>query len=495
MLREYFWRTVTVAAVKRSNVLQPHSPPSDDDYVKPIPMSRRYPGLGSARIFVSEYTPISERESKLSLLFLHALLRRKEYYGLTEGYPEIWKGTGAPYPTEYLALAPAPELPEDFHPDADKLAGVARRGPFSVYTRQDSDGTYVLDLRHIEALQPRSPFIRVGGLARFGRAKDGSLTTLSIESQGRTFKPGKGWEWAMAEKRILVGLNTHATLIDHLTHMHVASAGTWAICTHLAFSPRHPLRVLLQPFVVETMRVNNDNIHGLILSEHSNVPSYSGYPLVTINNVIRRVICDFDVRYLDAEHRARVQGQLDDPTFPTVQSVVTLWRMFRDLTQAWCEEHLPEIDLETRIWCEELDHRVPNGVRKLLGIDDFKELKIEHVAHLLAVGMFAASVWHHVVADLTRDYMMQFHLMPPAINANGYPTRGIVLEKMNSIAIAGLLRYKLLDNTVHLPAGSMRKLWGKFQDGLKEYEEAARREPSTLRYRVMPSRVPSSIHA
>ncbi|HWL85416.1 MAG TPA: hypothetical protein VNO21_06420 [Polyangiaceae bacterium] len=494
MLRELYWRKLTAAVVKRNNVIQPRRAPSDEDRVTPILIGKRYAGLGAAPVFVSENTPVKECQDPIALLVLKWVLFQKEIIGLCQWYRDPWKETGVPYPPEYQALKPAPELPEDFRRGADKLAGVARRGPFSIYTKKDGKD-YVLDLRKIEALEPRAPFVRAGGLARFVRAADGSLSTVSLELQGKTHRLGAHPEWKMAEKRFLVGLNSFGTLVDHLTHVHIVGAGTWALCARLALPARHPLRILMEPFVVETMRVNNDNIDGLILSENSNVPSYTGYPLSTVHAVMREAVSNFDVRWFDAEHRAKEQGQLDDPAFPTMQSAVDLWRVFRRFTSAWCKEYLETIDPETRNWCQELQNRVPNGVFKLIGIDDLSHLTSEHVAHLAATGMFTSSIWHYIVANTARDYEMQFDIMPPAIDADGHPTLGIVLEKRNSITIADLLRYKLLDDKVPLPTDAMKRLWAQFQAELKGYEEASREDPSTQRYRVAPSEVPSSVHA
>ncbi|WP_394844781.1 hypothetical protein LZC95_48010 [Pendulispora brunnea] len=494
MLRELYWRKLTAAVVRKNNVLQARRAPSDEDRVTPILIGKRYPGLTGAPVFVSENTPVKECQSPIALLVLKWVLFQKEIVGMSQFYKDPWKGTGVPYPPEFQALKPAPQVPEDFRQGADRLAGVARRGPFSIYTRKDGQD-YIVDLRKIEALETRAPFVRAGGLARFSRNGNGSLATVGVEFQGKTYRPGANAEWAMAEKRFLVGLNSFGTLADHLTHLHIVAAGTWTICTRLTLPARHPLRCLLEPFVIETMRVNNDNIDGLILSENSNVPSYTGYTLATVHGAMRNVISDFDIRWLDAEHRAKEQGLLDDPAFPTMQSAVDLFRIFRRFTSAWCKEFVPTIDPETRNFCQELQNRVPNGVFKLLGIDGIAQLTTEHVAHLVTIGMFSESIWHTIVANMVRDYEMQFDIMPPAINAEGHPTLGIVLEKRNSITIADLLRYKLLDDNVPFPNDAMKQSWAKFQADLKDYEAGVRKDASTQRYRVIPSEVPGSIHA
>jgi hypothetical protein len=319
------------------------------------------------------------------------------------------------------------------------------------------------------------------------------LETAQIEFQGAITRPGDPG-WTLAEKRFLTALNSYTTFVEHLVYLHIATAGAWGIVARMAFSTRHPLRILWQPFSQETNRVNNYNIDGLILTKNSNVPLYSGYSLETANTLIRHAAANFDVCVMDPELRASRQGLLDDATFPTVQSAVEVYRIYRRFMGEWCQHYLKTIDLETRIFCEELDHRVPNGVRGMLGIQSWSELTPEHVAHLLAVGAFASSVGHHVVNDLTRNYMMAFHLMPPALTAEGHSTLGVVLEKQGSIFSAGIQRYLLISQPP-MPDVAGERLWDRFQGELKAYEAQLESGADEAPYRIHPSRVSSSIHA
>lgn len=492
-LQILIWNRLMYRVGQVNDVLQAHKLPVEYDLVKPIPAGRRYPGLGDAPLIFSELTPSSEKHDAFEQLVIRFTLWLKEWYGLgatlTQPYTEI----GAPYPKSFAKLQPRPSIPEDFTRE-DKLAGVAQRGPFSFQTKRVSEHEYAIDLRALESIEPRRPFIATGGIAYFGRADDRSLKTLRIEFQGATTRPGDAG-WALAERRFLTGLNSNTTFLEHLVYLHIATAGVWSIAARMAFSTRHPLRVLLQPFTEETNRVNNYNIDGLILSEQSNVPLYSGYTLEQACALLRRAALDFDVRLMDPEYRATIQGQLGDETFPTVDSAVSLFRIYRRFTGEWCRAHLKEIDLETRIFCEELDFRVANGIRKLLGIQTWQELTLDHVAHLLAVGAFAASVGHHIVNDLTRDYFMSFHLMPPALAADGHPTLGVVLEKQNSIFSAGIQRYRLMSQAA-MPDELSKRLWAEFQRELRRYEDGlASADPESVPYRIHPSRVSSSIHA
>ena len=341
--------------------------------------------------------------------------------------------------------------------------------------------------------QPRAGFLTTGGLARLRRTEDG-LATEWVELGGTRHAPGDpGWD--LVEKRFLTGLNTHTTLIEHLIRCHMCVGESHVIAAVEALPSRHPLRAILEPFAIETLLVNGDNIDGLIKNEHSNVPSYSGYPLATINEVIRTVAVNFDLRRMDPAWRAEDQG-LIGAGFPTVDAEVELFAAFRRMTARYVHEVVKELDPATRAWVRLVDQYIPNGVKALAGIADWEALTRDQVAHVLAVLAYTSSVTHHVMADMVRDYMLAFDVMPPAVAEDGRPTRGMVLEKMNSITVAGILRYRLMDDHVVLPEGPAREIWTEFQTALHAIQAGIDVAPASERpYRIHPAKVPSSIHA
>lgn len=492
MLSELFWKRVTIGVVKKTNVFQPHRAAADDDAARPIPIERRWPGLAGTPLVMADEVPKGERLPFAEHLVLESVLGIKEVLGLGAAYPEPFLEAVAPYYPEYVELHPAPVLPEDFQPGKDKIAGLAWRGPFSNVTRLVGEG-YEVDLRHVEALVPREGFLTTGGLAHLHRTAEG-LATDWVELDGTRHQPGDaGWE--LVEKRFLTGLNTHTTVIEHLIRCHMCVGESHVLAAIEALPSRHPLRAILEPFAIETLLVNGDNIDGLIKSEHSNVPSYSAYPLATVNEVIRTVAQGFDLRRMDPEWRAADQGTLD-AGFPTIDAEVELFRHFRRMCSRYVHEVVQAVDPATRSWCELVDAYIPNGVKALAGIDAWETLTLDQVAHVLSVLCFTSSVTHHVMADTTRDYMLAFHVMPPALAKDGYPTRGMVLEKMNSITIAGILRYRLMDDHVVLPDGPAREIWAEFQAALRGIQARIDASPpDQRRYAIHPAKVPSSIHA
>jgi len=489
---EWFWKNVTISVVKKTNIYMPHRAPSDDDAARPIPVEKRWPGLAGTPLVLADEVPKSERLSAPEMLVLQGVLGLKNVLSLSQAYPESYRGQGAPYYPEYVALHPASLTPPDFAPGQDHIAGVAQRGPFSLITRQVADG-YELDIRHVEALTPKAGYLKTGGLAHLSRQGD-SLKTDWVELDGQRHTPGTpGWE--LIEKRFLTGLNTHTTVIEHLINCHMCVGESHVLAAVEALPARHALRAIIQPFAIETLRVNGDNIDGLIKSEHSNVPSYSGYPLGTLDAVLRQVAQGFDVRRMDPEWRSSQQGTLG-AGFPTVEAEVELFRLFKQMWRRYLHEVVQQVDAPTRAWVQLVDQYIPNGVKTLAGIEDWEGLTLDQVAHVAAVVTFTSSVIHHIVADMVRDYMMSFHVMPSAVKVDGYPTRGTVIEKMNSITIAGILRYRLVDDTVVLPDGPARAIWSEFQTALKGIQARIDQGPADQRlYQIHPVKVPSSIHA
>jgi hypothetical protein len=492
MFTRWFWTRLTVAVVQRTNVIQAHRPAAPGDTAIPMPMARRYPGLEESGLSLSEVTPPSEAISSGQRMVLRFVLAMKERLRLGSAYPEPYDQVGPPYPAAFESLAPPPQLPEDFGEGRDPIAGVALRGPFSINTRKVGDH-FELDMRHIEAFTPRPPFVKVGGLAVLERRGEG-MATKSITLEGVTLSPGDAGYEAL-QRRFLAGVNAHETFIEHLIYCHMIVSGPFAMATHAVLAHDHPLRQFIQPFIIETMRVNNDNIDGLILTENSNVPSYTGFSLDALKKIIVAVSKGFDLRTMDPEWRAKDQGTLGEAGFVTLESRIELWRVFQATCLRYVREGTAGVDAVTIAWCKKLDELVPNGIKTYAGVSDWDQVTVEQLASILALFTYSSSVTHHMVADTTRNYMLSAHLMPPAVAETGRPILGMVLEKMNSIVIAGVLRFKLLDDGVPFQNDAQRAIWKEFQGQLQAIQRDIEAKPATRPYRLEPNRVPSSIHA
>jgi hypothetical protein len=471
---------------------QKHTLPHDNDVVVPDPIERHYAGLKGCPLKLSRIVPASERRTWAQDKLFRLAIQIKPWFPLRAGYPVPYQAEGAPYPKAFVRLMPAPQSPQGWTAQTDKIADIAQRGPFSILTRKTGE-EFQLDMTHLEQLTPEKPFLKTGGRARLKRIGPQQLQTLHVALDGQVVAPDNA-EYDLIERRFLTGIVTHVTYIEHLIFCHLILAEQFALATHSVFATRHPLRILVQPFIRETVRVNT-NIDGLILNDYSNVPSYTGIPLRTLYAVLQDVVRNFDIRILDPVHRAEEQGTRNEAGFHTLESLFQLFSLFRELCSDFCHNVLKSVDLETLAWCKLLDEYIPNGIRTLLGISDWTELTLEHLSYLLAVCTYTTSVAHHLVADRTRDYFMTFQAMAPAIADDGLPQEGMVIEKMNSIMFAGALRYRLLDPDVPMPGAAAQEIWKRFQNRLQQTQAAVEADGVNRFYRIEPQIVPSSVHA
>ena len=89
-------------------------------------------------------------------------------------------------------------------------------------------------------------------------------------------------------------------------------------------------------------------------------------------------------------------------------------------------------------------------------------------------------------------FMMAFDHMPPALRDDGQPDEGACAEKLNSVLVATLVRYYLLDSSVPHADPELAAIWQAFQDALRDDEAATADAPV---WTIRASRVPSSTHA
>lgn len=504
-----------ISALSRQNKVGDHyQPVADDAKITPIHIEQLYPGTGD-NAFLSDGYPKSEDPGFFMKASAPVGLQLKRVLSLGFNYGSFFDGTGVPWTKRWEKKKALPKRPLDFMPTADAVAGVLTRGPFSVHTVIEPDtGDLILDLSSFDHLEPREPFVPCGGIARVEKdPATGSFKTKSIKFDGKEYLPGSNG-YPMAQKRFLVALNSFATLIDHLTYCHILGAQNNALAIFGALPNDHHLRILMQPFISETTKVNTQLIPGLINFSTSNVPSYTGYPLKDVKSKMKSEIEAFDVKYLDPLQRYEMHGMpTDDEDFPTIKSTADIYKMYLSLAEEWLAEFMKDgVDEHTKNYVQQLEEHTPNGIFPLVGIDSIAELEPKHVARIIATLMFTGSVWHHNVNDKTGPYFFTNDIMPTAIAENGLPTWGVVMEKRNSIVAASKYIYYVLprkdgpgkDKKSIGDVYSANKaiseegnaIWTKFEQKLIKYSEEINRKPDDIKeFLIEPYDITSSIHA
>ena len=499
---------VIIKKIKADDVVQDFYPPqeADDGYTKAILIKERYPKNDDTHAFLSKTTPKSETIKLEGIKKIALLIKKRLSLGFK--YKGPWTGKGTPWNPTFEKLMPdLPLRPLDFMPDADAVAGVLTRGPFSVFSQVDKEsGDLVIDLSIFENFQPRKPFVKVGGVARVSLNEDGTkYVTKSITFDGTVYKPASNG-YPMAQKCFLAALNNYTTFIDHLTFCHILGAQNNALAIFENLPSKHHLRILMQPFITETTKVNNELIDGLIKFEKSNVPSYSGFNLKDLAQMMRKHVNEFDIRHLDPVQRYTANGlPLDDISLPTIQSTAKIFQIYRRFTEAWCKEFFEngELDSATKGYLSTLQALTPGGVTGLVGKDSIDDIIVSDVAHIIATLIYTGSLWHHNCNDNIAGYFFSFDVMPTAIDKNGFPTKGVVLEKRNSIVAAYNHRYYILPKdgqktkTIKdvLPDQKMIDIYSDFENDLKAYKTYTDSLGSDIQEFVIdPYKITSSIH-
>jgi hypothetical protein len=285
------------------------------------------------------------------------------------------------------------------------------------------------------------------------------------------------------------------TIADHITRIHLLVCGTFSVCTVAHLPAGHPLRVLLQPSIVETIRVNNYFVGLLLGSESSAAPSYTRYDLSTLHAVVRQESEGFDLRCMDPCFDRNDRQVADLQGMVTVEGACELWDLFHSHALEYCNLFLAAPDAPTRAWVEAIHEAMPGGILRFLGLEDLGEVGPAHVARLVCVLSFTASVRHNLIGDMTRNYYLYPHWFPPAVpEGGGPPPRGVVMEKANAIAVSAIQRYWLLDDTIPTVDETAQAMLSRFQDGLRAYRSRMAARPEDFRYVPDPEALMSSVH-
>jgi hypothetical protein len=451
--RSWLWQLISALYVRSSSRALALPGARAGDQVEAQPIGVRWPGLKGAPVFVARATPRSERHTMTKRLLIAAYLRLKELLPLGDDDGPPFTGA-IHYPKRFEPLARRPDRPAAWDDD-DPIAAIAQRGTFSLLTERAADG-YVLGAQGLDEGRYRPGFLPCGGRALLAREGD-RLRTVSIESAGERAEPGDE-AWPLMQKRLLVGLNTRVTLIEHLAHCHLTAANAFAIAAYETLSPAHPLMTVLHPFVIEVIRLVNHHVDGLIVSERSNVPRYSGLPLAEVNRVLAESFASFDLDWLHPIRRAEKLGTADDPAFPTVASACRAWTVYERLGRRWCQELLPD-DEETRAFRARLDALLPGGAK---GAD---------LGELIARAAWISSAFHTQVGDDIRGHMLHVDIMPPCVRKDGSVPASCVEEKTNSILIAGIRRYLLKGQALPNADERGQEIWAEFLRGLEAIDD------------------------
>jgi len=197
-------------------------------------------------------------------------------------------------------------LMEKYNATADVLGILMTDSAFSahLFRKSKNDPLLHIDLTSLEKYHPISGYAAMGGSASF-REEGGRLRTVKLTYGGETFETfdspevardfeerSKRSGWRYAEANIITSLLGMTNLVLHVKNLHLEIAAAFQAVTVDAFAgePKHPVRLLLDPFISRSVQATNDNfqlLYGYLAADFSLAPLPSSEQLKLIDDFIK----------------------------------------------------------------------------------------------------------------------------------------------------------------------------------------------------------------
>lgn len=210
------------------------------------------------------------------------------------------------------------------------------------------------------------------------------------------YYPDQRWPWRIARTYFEVADATWQAAVGHVLRTHLAME-PFAIATPRQLSPRHPVRLLLEPHLRFTLTANQAAYRYLVDRNELYDELYSG-TLEELRRLVVQAYLEHDFADLEFEADLARRGVSDAPAAYPYRDDLRLWvQPIRDFARAWVTACWPDdaavqADVELQRWAEELVDPARGAVRRLVPGDRLDGR--EKLAALLAQILFTAGPGH-----------------------------------------------------------------------------------------------------
>jgi len=495
--RRRFWDTLITVKYHAEEPAIIHAPADGEPPVELVPFTSKYPAIPIRGIEVADAVPRDEvvKKKQVFTRVQHALVGWLS--PMQNGVPPIaadaQTALDRAYTPAHRRCFPAPVRPAE-----RGLGALAVASPYASYLHATAPGTYRWDLGMLAGFECHPGLVPLGAVVDFELdPRTGALEPVRIETARGAAQPGRAG-WADAERSALCAITSHASMVRHFNWLHLTAGQPLEAATRDCLPAAHPIRRLLWAHVFGTHE-GNLLVTAILLSKGGEFDSIFSLTHRGMCELFEATTGDFDLASINPLTDAARRGVAGDglPT-PAQDHWGALYGVIRDhvhryLAVYYASDDDVANDQALGAWIDELERRLPNGVRGVLG----PTVTGAGVETLLATVIHLAVVEHEITGSGVWDYQLWSDTSPVRIYEDGRRVPVDVYQRLvNANLTLNVNRTMLLNDELVSLALDERGAWAfrEFQQDMLGLQ--ARLDSTTpAPWRIEPRRLKANINA
>jgi hypothetical protein len=422
-LRRTFWNLLLPLKFRFNKPRHIPVPTDDVRKLATIPLVERYPRISISNIPVASSVPDDETERfKLWAVARQAEITRvisQNQPGLPPMDSDTSKELSHAYTAWHRGTLAAPVLPKEYEGPID-LGYLAVAGPYFCFLERADDGGFQWDLRHLDDYEVHEGLRPLGVRVHFSVvAAERRLEATEIECDLGICGPGHP-DWELAQKTALCAASNFLSLIRHFNNVHLVAVAQFGVATRNHLGGAHPVRRLLWPHLWAA-HYSNELVTELLLMKNGDFEGVFSFTHEGLWKMFSDWYPRYDIRVMDPQVDAERQGVLnagiDLPALDNRQAHLDVMRAHtrRYLALYYHSDDELRADASVRAWVDDLERRIPGGIRPLLG----DPLTVEGLARFIAAFIYLGAVEHEILGTGLWNYQVWTQVQPVRMYANG----------------------------------------------------------------------------
>ncbi len=415
-MRRAFWNKLAVLKYhgQKPAVIPP--PSAEPTPVELVPFITRHPGIPIGELVVADELPKDEVD-KAKQVFTRVQHRVVRWYSpmqrrLPQVHADSQRALDAAYSPAHRSCFPAPV------PTPGDLGVLAVASPYASYLTAVGGGTYRWDLAHLADYEVHRGLERLGAVVDFHLdTANGQLMPMRVESSFGVVHPGDA-DWANATRAAMCSVTSHASLIRHFNWLHLTAGPVLEAATRNHLPATHPLRRFIWPHVYGT-HAGNELVTEILMSKGGEFDAIFSLGHRGKCELFEATSGEFDLASINPVLDAQRRG-VTSLVSPAMEHWSTLYGICLAHARRYLAAYYPSDDDVVNdealgAWIDDLENRLPNGVRGVMG----RTVTTDGVAELLATVVYFATVEHEITGSGLWDYQLWNHTSPVRIRDDG----------------------------------------------------------------------------